>query len=48
MTIDDPGSLSDPRVGRIDDLGKIVVRHDALGQMRANAANNGAKYCDHA
>ena len=37
----DAGALHDPLVGGVDHLGEVVVRHDALRQIGADAADDG-------
>ena len=37
----DAGALDDPLVGGVDDLGQIVVGHAPLGQIGADAADDG-------
>ena len=41
----DAGALLDPRVGGIDEARQIVIGHDALWQMGADAADHGSNEC---
>ena len=45
VALADARALDDPLVARVDDLRQVGVGHDALGQMRADAADDGSNDC---